>query len=211
MTLASTLALPAMLGHLGPHLSHDAASAFTEGLLHPLSGLDHLLAMCAIGLLAARVRQPHAVATERHASPFIAPLLTALGLLVGFALGRAGASSAAASASSAAAGDTAALALGVELAIAGTVLALGLALARRPTPQSWVFAIPLVTFFHGQAHGLEAPPDAAFFALGMTLTSVALVVTARTLVQTWHPRQAWLTATGGAIAVTGLALVLTRL
>ncbi|MBL8784694.1 MAG: HupE/UreJ family protein [Deltaproteobacteria bacterium] len=204
MTLAPTLALPTMLGHLGPHLSHDAASAFTEGLLHPLSGLDHLLAMCAIGLLAARVRQPHAVATERHASPFIAPLLTALGLLVGFALGRAGASSAAA-------GDTAALALGVELAIAGTVLALGLALARRPTPQSWVFAIPLVTFFHGQAHGLEAPPDAAFFALGMTLTSVALVVTARTLVQTWHPRQAWLSATGGAIAVTGLALVLTRL
>jgi urease accessory protein len=34
------------------HTGHDVAFALRDGLLHPLHGLDHLLAMVAVGLLA---------------------------------------------------------------------------------------------------------------------------------------------------------------
>jgi hypothetical protein len=45
----------------------------------------------------------------------------------------------------------------------------------------------------------------------MTLTSVALVVAVRALAMAWYRHQRRLSAAGGAIAVTGLALVPMRL
>ena len=41
----------AALAHVGDHLHMD----FTEGLLHPFSGLDHMLAMVAVGLWASQL------------------------------------------------------------------------------------------------------------------------------------------------------------
>jgi len=40
----------AALAHVGDH-SH---MSFTEGLLHPFSGIDHVLAMVAVGLWASQ-------------------------------------------------------------------------------------------------------------------------------------------------------------
>jgi len=36
------------------HAGHDAGTGFTSGLLHPMLGLDHLLAMAAIGFWSVR-------------------------------------------------------------------------------------------------------------------------------------------------------------
>lgn len=36
------------------HAGHDAGTGFASGLLHPMIGLDHLLAMAAIGFWSVR-------------------------------------------------------------------------------------------------------------------------------------------------------------
>jgi len=41
---------------LSAHPGHEVSSGFLSGLMHPLHGLDHLLAILASGLLALRVR-----------------------------------------------------------------------------------------------------------------------------------------------------------
>ena len=48
----------AALAHVGDH-SH---MSLTEGLLHPFTGLDHVLAMVAVGLWASQLGRPRAVA-----------------------------------------------------------------------------------------------------------------------------------------------------
>ena len=49
------LALSAFSGAAEAHTGHGATMGFAAGFLHPLSGLDHLLAMVTVGLLAARM------------------------------------------------------------------------------------------------------------------------------------------------------------
>jgi hypothetical protein len=54
--LCSILALTAgMSGSAFAHTGHGAAFGFSSGFLHPFGGLDHVLAMIAVGLLAAQL------------------------------------------------------------------------------------------------------------------------------------------------------------
>jgi urease accessory protein len=108
-------------------------NGLVAGLTHPLTGVDHLLAMLAVGLWAAQQQ-----GTARWALPltFVATLL--LGGIIGFE----------------------GLALpALESGIAASVLALGLAvaLAVRPPLALALAATALFALFHGVAHGLELP------------------------------------------------------
>ncbi|WP_451976290.1 HupE/UreJ family protein [Azospirillum endophyticum] len=47
--LAATLAMPA-----AAHTGHAGDAMFLQGLLHPLTGIDHLLTMVAVGIWAAQ-------------------------------------------------------------------------------------------------------------------------------------------------------------
>src|ERR1700742_3769281 len=46
-----------LLASTGPVLAHTGhgASGFAQGFIHPLGGLDHVLAMVAVGLYAAMI------------------------------------------------------------------------------------------------------------------------------------------------------------
>ena len=114
------------------HPGHDHAGVLS-GIAHPIFGLDHLLAMVAVGLWAAQQ-----TGKARWALPLIFVATMLLGGLAGFA------------------GIEMPL---METGIAGSVLALGLlvALAIRPP---LVVAAALTALFaasHGVAHGLELP------------------------------------------------------
>ena len=124
-------------------------ASFEQGFLHPITGVDHLIAMVAVGLLSG-VLGGRAVVTV--------PALFVTFLLIGGAFG-----------------FYAIELVGVELWILGSLLLLGLVLAATVRPsRSLVFvAIALFGFAHGNAHGLELPlaSSALGYAAGFAIAS----------------------------------------
>lgn len=155
MTLQKNLAIATAL-LLSPalafaHPGHDHAGLMS-GIAHPILGLDHLLAMVAVGLWAAQQS-----GKARWALPltFVATLL--MGGLFGFT------------------GLQLPL---METGIAGSVLALGLliALAVRPPLAVAAGLTALFALSHGVAHGLELPALASpwGYAAGFVVATAAL-------------------------------------
>lgn len=126
---------------------------FANGFAHPLSGLDHLLAMTAVGLWAAQ-RGGRAL--------WMVPLAFVSVMAFGGMLGMAG--------------------LGqiplIEQAIAASVLVLGIFLAVAARLPMWasVLVIGLFAMFHGYAHGAEMPATASglLYGLGFVLATASL-------------------------------------
>jgi urease accessory protein len=134
----ATLAVPTVAS---AHPGHEGAG-FVHGLLHPLGGLDHILAMVAVGLFAAR--------------------------LGGRALWLVPASFVTAMALAGAVGMTGLALPHVEAGIALSILVLGAAIAFETT-MPVAAAMALVAFFavfHGYAHGAEMPETASGLAYG---------------------------------------------
>jgi len=123
------------------HPGHDAAD-LVHGFMHPLGGIDHILAMVAVGLLAARMggRALWLVPASFVLTMAVAGLAGMAGMVVSH----------------------------VEIGIALSVLVLGAMIAagvRLPVAA----AMGLVGFFavfHGYAHGLEMPQTASGLAFG---------------------------------------------
>ncbi len=139
--------LPALVAHPG----HGQAG-FAAGLLHPLTGLDHLLAMVAVGMLAVRCG---------GRALWLVPLSFLASMLVGGFLAYAGLP----------------LPFG-EWAIALSVLVFGtmIAIATRPGTAAACLIVAALALFHGHAHVAEMTsglPLAAF--CGGFLLSTALL------------------------------------
>jgi len=131
---------------VGVHSAGDFAAGFT----HPFLGLDHLLAMVAVGIWAVQLGGRYVLAV---------PLLFVTAVAAGAAV--------------AVSGGTIP---GVESGIALSVLALGLLVAFSMRAARY-WAIPLVAAFalaHGYAHGAEMPA----FALGWHFLAGVLAATA---------------------------------
>jgi urease accessory protein len=167
------------------HTGHDT-SGLLAGVAHPITGLDHLLAMLAVGLWAAQ---------QNGAARWALPLTFVGSMLLGGLLGFAGVQ----------------IPL-METGIAGSVLAFGLLVAvaaRLPM----ALALGLTALFgltHGLAHGLELPELASpwGYAAGFVVATAALHGAGFALVR-WLPRAAapLLRAAGGAAALAGTWLL----
>jgi urease accessory protein len=171
------------------HTGIGAASGCRHGLIHPITGLDHLAAMLAVGLWAAQ-RGGRAI--------WALPLAFVSVMLLGGVLGMAGV----------------AIPL-VEPAIAASVLALGLLLmpsVEWPSVAS-MSLVGLFALFHGHAHGTELPPtsSALVYSAGFVLTTVVLHATGvgfGLLANRAHSQQ-WFRYIGGALTAFGLFLCFT--
>ena len=182
---AAALALAGTAGTAAAHPGH--AEGLAAGLAHPFLGLDHLLAMLAVGLWSARALP----ATRRWQGPavFVATMLTAA--LAGVALP------------------------GVEIAIAASVVLCGVLVAqgRALGANTGLALVALAALAHGLAHGAEAPAGGfAPFAAGFVAATaalhgagLALAVRAQRL-----PALAW-TVTGAALGAGGLAMLAARI
>jgi urease accessory protein len=193
LILISTLATSAPIAALA-HTGVDAGMhhGFVTGFMHPLTGLDHLAAMLAVGLWSALV--------ARRAWPDLlwAPAGFAAMLLVGALAGLQGLE-----------------VPGVEPMIAASLLVMGLLVATRLQVPGPVAALLVGAFaaFHGLAHGYElaGEPGAALTLAGMLSATVLLhgvgigLGWALRHAPRWTPQ-----VTGGAVALLGLAM-LTRL
>jgi urease accessory protein len=175
----------AALAHVGDH-SH---MSFTEGLLHPFSGLDHVLAMVAVGLWASQLG-----GRALWLLPLTFPAVMALGAALGLS------------------GVTLPW---VEIGIAGSVMVLGavVALALRP---SLAISIPLIGAFallHGYSHGVELPASASALSYGAGFIAATLMLhavgIATGLIAGRLPVRFAARTAGGAIAVLGVVLLVT--
>jgi urease accessory protein len=181
------LGLPGLAeAHTGVHpLLADGLAA---GFLHPFSGLDHLLAMVAVGLWAASLG-----GSARWAVPsaFIAIMtLGAVGGVYGLALPA------------------------VETLIAVSVIVLGVmvALSVRVPVAAAAAIVAVFGLFHGHAHGAEMPAMAQPLQYGLGfVVATALLHGAGLTLGIVLPRFASAHAVrfaGGAIAAAGVALML---
>jgi urease accessory protein len=166
-----------------PAYAHDGSlgltASFEQGFLHPITGFDHLLAMLSVGLLSG-VLGGRAVLTV--------PALFVTFLLVGGVCG-----------------FFSYELVGVELWILGSLLLLGVVLARgaRPGRSVTLVAIAMFGFAHGNAHGLELPlaSSALGYAAGFAIASCVCHASG-ILVAYGSSRTAW---KGATTRVLGLA------
>lgn len=150
LATAAAMTLP---GAAFAHPGHEEVSGLTSGLLHPVTGPDHLLAMVAVGLIAALCGGRMLAAMP---ATFVGAMLAGAGLgLAGVVLP------------------------GVEGWILGSVIVLGLVavIPSARLPQNLLLAgTALFGMFHGYAHGTEAPAAGSItgYLIGFALATAAL-------------------------------------
>lgn len=131
-----------------------AGNGLVHGFTHPLLGLDHLLAIVAVGIISVQL-------SGTKAAIWKLPALFVVFMLIGGVLGMSGAPMP-----------------GVEYGVALSVLCFGMVIAAsKKLPLSVaVGATALFAVLHGHAHGTEmsAIAQPALYALGFITTTAVL-------------------------------------
>ncbi len=179
MTVGLMLTAGVAVAHPG-HGEH--AGGFLSGLLHPMMGLDHLLAMAAIGFWSMR----QSAGMKRSA-----PLFVVGGMVGGAAIAWAGVSLA-----------------GIETGIAMSVLLAGVliaTMAKLPTAIGGSL-VALFMLTHGYAHGAEMTAGTSLitYMLGFVIATLAITFVGRGLGAAMMKADNRISrAMGGVIAVIG--------
>lgn len=156
-TFAITLlAVGSALAHPDhPEAMMSSTMSFGSGFSHPFSGIDHLLAMLAVGLWAAQ---------NKRSALWVLPLAFPLMMVAGALLAIGGVQIPA-----------------IETGIAASVAVLGLLIAFAIKMPLWASTVIVSVFalFHGYAHGTELPhgSSAALYGAGFILATAILHAT----------------------------------
>jgi urease accessory protein len=168
------------------HLLKSTGAGWMQGFEHPFSGLDHILAMVAVGVWAAQTGRP---------ALWVLPVAFPLAMAVGGLLGIAGVPMP-----------------GIEAGIAASVLILGLLIAvqAKPPLAASVILVAFFAVFHGHAHGTEFPPAASpvLYGLGFVVATAILHLIGLGIGHVMRLPKGMLAIRigGGAIAAAGLFL-----
>ena len=170
------------------HVESGGASSLLSGLLHPVTGLDHVVAMVAVGLWGAVLGAPAV-----WLLPVAFPIVMALGGLMGMLV----------------------VPLpGVEIgiAISGVVLGLLVLFEQRIPIGAALALVGVFAMFHGYAHGRELPDgsNALLFSLAF-VGSTGLLHLFGILVgelRRWPIGRRAVQITGALIALTGVWFLL---
>lgn len=155
-----------------------------DGFVHPLLGLDHVVAMVAVGLWGAVLGAP---------GIWVLPIVFPLIMAGGGALGILGLPLPAA-----------------EIGIAASAIVLGAMVALAARPALWIAAVLVGAFavFHGYAHGAELPPgtDATAYSVGFVVATglLHLAGIAFGLATRWPGGRLAVRTAGLAIAAVGV-------
>ena len=170
------------------HVESGGAGSLISGLLHPVTGLDHVVAMVAVGLWGAVLAAP-----AIWLLPVAFPMVMALGGLIGL-LG---------------------LPLpGVEvgIAISGMVLGLLVAMERRVPLAVALALVGVFALFHGYAHGRELPDgaNALLFSLAFVAATGLLHLVGILLgeLRRWPVGRRLVQLVGVGIAISGVWFLL---
>ncbi|MCJ7555662.1 MAG: HupE/UreJ family protein [Gammaproteobacteria bacterium] len=166
------------------HIESGQAGGFLNGLSHPVSGLDHVLAMVAVGLWGAQLGSP-----AIWLLPVAFPMMMAFGGMLGL---------------------MGIPVPGIEIGIALSGVVLGaLILGETKMPLfGALFVIAIFAVFHGHAHGTELAPgqNAMLYSLGFVLCTGTLHAIGITmgLVHRWDFGRLALRGAGSVVMAGGL-------
>ena len=188
MLMISAFAAPA---NTWAHIVAGEAGGFLSGVKHPVSGLDHVLAMIAVGLWGAQLGAP-----AIWLLPVVFPMVMALGAMMGL-LG---------------------IPLpGIEIGIALSALVLGTMVMTEKRPPIWIAAVIVGFFaiFHGHAHGTELPAGQSgmLYSMGFVMATGCLhgVGITISLIHRWTAGRLILRIAGGTVAVAGMYFLFSAL
>ena len=166
------------------HVDAGQSTGFLTGLLHPVSGLDHVLAMVAVGLWGAQLGAP---------AIWLLPVTFPIAMALGGFLGLLG------------------IPLpGVEVGIAASAILLGAALLteRRFPIYAAAALVGFFAIFHGHAHGTELPPGESglLYSLGFVAATGCLhaIGIAIGVIHRWPAGRVALRVAGGGVGVAGV-------
>lgn len=170
------------------HPGHEGAGGLVHGFFHPITGIDHVLAMIAVGVLATQYG---------GRALWLVPMSFLIAMAAAGAIGMAG--------------------IPVQIVEAGiglSVVVLGLMIAFQIKPPTLVAMVVVGFFalFHGYAHGSEMPngPAGLSFAVAF-LVATALLLSAGVglglLLQRGTLSRRLIQAGGGAMALVGIAVL----
>lgn len=166
------------------HEQSGQAAGFLTGLQHPVSGLDHVLAMISVGLWGAQLGSPAV-----WLLPVVFPMVMASGGFLGL-LG---------------------VPLpGTEIGIAVSAILLGLMVALEARPPLWlaVALVGLFGVFHGYAHGTELPAgeNALLYSVGFVIATGCLhgIGIGIGIAHRWSAGRVALRVAGSAVALAGV-------
>jgi urease accessory protein len=169
------------------HAQGGEAAGLLGGLRHPVSGLDHVLAMVAVGLWGGQLGRPAV-----WLLPVTFPMVMAFGgmlALMGLALP------------------------GIEAGIAVSAIILGVMVGWEARPPLWMAAVLVGSFaiFHGHAHGAELPAgaDALLYSIGFVVATGCLHAAGIGigLTHRWRLGQVWLRVAGVGVALAGVCFL----
>ena len=180
LALSAAVLAPASAG---AHTVHGAAGGFTSGFTHPIGGLDHVVAMVAVGLLGAFLG-----GRAMWLLPVVFPVVMAFGGALGV------------------------LGVPVPfveagIALSGIVLGLLVLFAAKPPLAVAATLVGVFAIFHGHAHGTELPEsaNAVTYAVGFVISTglLHLAGIALGLLVKWPWGRVVVRAGGFAIALIG--------
>lgn len=179
VTLLAALAPATALAHPG----HSVGANLMAGVLHPLTGLDHVLMIVAVSAWAALLAPAGRVVVA-----------TCLALFVG------------AGALLPVSGGPA-----LEAAIALTVVGAGMLLAMGRRWPLWATASlsALFALVHGFAHGAEGPLHSFAYIAGLMLATAALALLVAFAAARLQTRSTWMRVAGIASAAAGTVALAT--
>ena len=169
------------------HVEPGQATGFITGLQHPWSGLDHVLAMIAVGIWGAQLGNP-----AMWLLPVTFPMVMSMGAMMGL-LG---------------------IPLpGIEIGIALSAILLGAMVVGEVRPKTIIAAL-LVGFFaifHGHAHGTELPAGQSglLYSMGFVIATGCLhgIGIALGLAHRWPLGKLALRGAGALIAIMGVTFL----
>jgi urease accessory protein len=169
------------------HVERGQATGFIIGLQHPWSGLDHVLAMIAVGIWGAQLGNP-----AMWLLPVTFPMVMSMGAMMGL-LG---------------------IPLpGIEIGIALSAILLGAMVVGEVRPKLIIAALMVSFFaiFHGHAHGTELPvgQSGLLYSMGFVIATGCLhgIGIALGLVHRWPLGKLALRGAGAFIAVMGVTFL----
>ena len=166
------------------HIQQGQAIGFVTGLEHPWSGLDHVLAMIAVGIWGAQLGNP-----ALWILPVTFPMVMSLGAMMGL-LG---------------------IPLpGIEIGIALSAILLGAMVLGEVRPKLYIAAVMVGFFaiFHGHAHGTELPAGQSglLYSMGFVIATGVLhgIGILIGTIHRWPAGKMALRGAGAFIAVMGV-------